>query len=421
MKQLSILVIPGYKLFPVDAGGAHAQLAFLAKQQDQHSIDLVVTPQNIAAESLQDFKTKFPSIQLITIGYKKPSAVKKISAFFTKQYRKISRRDYAYQLKKQKHFNGLVINDATFVDSVKTIAAQKKYDIIQVEHSINMGLIEVLPAHIRKIFVHHEIAYTRIASDLISVGYSKEYASYISSVAEAMEISWLRKYDGVITLCREDKELLINKRIDVPVKVARPFALFDDELVKEYDAAIPPQLVFVGGESHFPNKEGLSWFLREVYSLIDKEKKNTIVKITGHWTEAFRNDYAEQKNIQFTGFIDDISSVFKNGILIVPIRIGSGIRIKVITAFAKGVPVVSTKLGISGIPGITNNENAIIGDTPESFATAAIQLLENTQLRKHISDQAFELAQKEFGEALFAEERNSFYYELLGAQNPEDM
>lgn len=421
MKQLSILVIPGYKLFPVDSGGAHAQLAFLAKQQEQHSIDLLVTPHNIAAEYLNDFKTKFPSLQLITVGYEKSSAVKKLKAFFKKQYRKISQRDHAYKLKKLKHFNGLVSNDASFIDTVKKIAAQKIYDVIQVEHSINMGLIEVLPAHPRKIFVHHEIAHTRIASDLISVGYSKDYASYISSVAEALEINWLRKYDGVITLCREDKELLITKGVTVPALVARPFALFDDELTKDYDAVNDPQLVFVGGESHFPNKEGLSWFLEEVYPLISKERIDTVIKITGHWTEAFSNTYAAQKNIQFTGFIDDINTVLKNGILLVPIRIGSGIRIKVITAFAKGVPVVSTSLGVSGIPGITNNINAIIADTPEAFAAATIQLLENPQLRQKISDQSFELARKEFGQALFAEERNSFYYELLDTQKPEEM
>ncbi len=401
MKQLSILVIPGFKLFPVDSGGAHAQLTFLARQQEQHSIDLLVTPHNIAVEYLNDFKTKFPSLQLITVGYEKSPALKNLKAFFKKQYRKISQRDHAYKLKKQKHFNGLINNDASFIDTVRQITSQKEYDIIQVEHSINMGLIEVLPAHPRKVFVHHEIAHTRICSDLTSVGYSKDYASYISSVAEAMEINWLHKYDGVITLCREDKELLISKGVTVSVLVARPFALFDDELVKDYDAAGHPQLVFVGGESHFPNKEGLSWFLEKVYPLINKERVDTVIKITGHWTERFRSVYVAQKNIQFTGFIEDVASVFKNGILIVPIHIGSGIRIKVITAFAKGVPVVSTSLGISGIPGITNNVNAIIADTPETFAAATIQLLNDQQLRQKISDDAFELAQKEFGQALF--------------------
>lgn len=415
MKQLNILVIPGYKLFPMEGGGAHAQLPFLAKQQEQHFIDLLVTPQNIAPEYIDEFKIKYPNFRLIPVGYKKNSGIKKITIFLSKQFRKISGRDYSYNLKKIKYFNGLIIKDASFIEHVQAISFQKKYDVIQIEHSINMGLVEILPADAVKIFVHHEIAHTRIFSDMLSLSYNEAYATYISATAQAMEISWLNKYNGVIVLCNEDRELLRQKGVIAALQVARPFALFDDELVKQYNPQIFPQLVFAGHESHFPNKEGLTWFLREVYPLLKKIRDDIKLKITGNWTEDFRTLFVADKNIQFTGFVDDFGSVLLNAIMIVPIRIGSGIRIKIITAFAKGAPVVSTGLGASGIPGIIDGENIILADSAVSFAEGIIRLFDDSLLREKISNQSFHLAKSEYGNALFVEERNSFYYELTGS------
>jgi glycosyltransferase involved in cell wall biosynthesis len=416
VKRFNILVIPGYKLFPIDSGGAHHQLVFLSRQQEQHSIDLMVTPQNLAAGSIDDFKKKFPDINLILVGYNKRTVISKWGHFFKKQYRKILKK-FPYHFKKIKELHNLIPKDHDLIGEIKKIAQNKQYEIIQVEHTVNMGLIEVLPATAVRIFVHHEISHTRIHSDLLTKGHSRVDADRISNIAEGIEINWLNRYNGIITLSIDDKVLLRQKGVNTPVQVARPFCYFDEELEKIYEPLPQPTLVFAGGETHFPNKEGLSWFLEEVNPLFERNRNDVRLLVTGEWTEEFKKKYSANPNIRFTGYVDDLKTIFKKAIMIIPIRIGSGIRVKAISALGNGVPIITTSFAVTGIPGLRHNENVILADTKELFTKSITDLMDSFELRKKISEGGFELARAEYGNALFIEERNMFYEELFNAKN----
>lgn len=383
--------------------------------QYEHQVDIVVTPDNIAEADITSFREKFPKLNLLLTGYD-AAKENKLTAFFKKLRRKISGKDHAYQTRKYGLLNGLIRTRPGMPEEIAKLAAAKKYDIIQTEHSINMGLVGVLPAGPKKVFVHHEIAHTRIRSDMQSLGYSDVYARYISGVAEQLEKNWLNSYDGVITLCREDAELLQQLGVDVPMQVARPFALFENELNNVYDAAAQPRLLFVGGESHYPNKEGLEWFLTEVFPLVKKQQPGCSITITGNWSKPFQDRFANDPAIQFAGFLPSLKDAYTNSILVAPVRIGSGVRIKVITALAYGAPVIGTHLGLSGIPGIENGKNVLIAEEAGAFADHAVSLLRDAGERARLSEQGFLLAKAGYQDAAFAGERARFYLELLGKQ-----
>ena len=83
------------------------------------------------------------------------------------------------------------------------------------------------------------------------------------------------------------------------------------------------------------------------------------------------------------------------------------------TSFAKGLPIVSTTLGASGIPGLVPDQNVMIADDAGSFSTAVAGLLLNEAKRRKLSDNAYTLAITKFKGDAFVEERNLFYQELL--------
>ncbi len=413
MEKLTMLVIPGYQLFPVGTGGAHYQLTFLDKQQYQFMIDLLVTPDNIREEDMPAFQKRFPHLRLLPAGFAKKGTLAKAASFTRKQLRKWTGRDLSYKLGKSKQLRGFFINDAGLVAQIAALAAAKKYDLIQVEHAKNLGLVSILPAGVKKIFVHHEIFYARVREDMKAQAYPEAFSRYIASFAEEAEIGWLNKYDGWIVLNADDKKLLQAKGVSSPGQVARPFALFDADLQHVHDADASPVLVFAGGEAHYPNKEGLEWFLGQVFPLVKEQVAHAVVLITGNWSEAFRQQYAAEPSIRFTGFIEDMDEVYRNGIMVVPIRIGSGIRVKLFTAMAKGMPAVSTVLGASGIPGLKDGENILLAEEATAFAAAAASLLENKEKRKTLSDNTFALAKGNFDNAAFVSERNDFYATVL--------
>lgn len=411
--MLKVLIIPAFRLYPVDSGGAHAQLVFLEQQQDL-DIDLLTTPDNIAEKELEAFRKRFPRVNLILSGYDKESSAGKPAGFIRKTLRKISGRDHAYRTRKFGLLNGLVQTRPGVVDEILRITHENTYDVIQTEHTVNMGLVELLPPGPLKIFVHHEIAYTRIESDLLSQGYSQGYANYFSSVARHLETGWLNRYDGIITLNADDAVTLRAAGVDVPMHVSRAFLFFKEELKALYQTAKPPSLLFVGGESHYPNKEGLSWFLKEVYPLVRNREASIAIRITGHWSQEFRDQYKTDPSIVFTGYVPDLDPVYADSILITPIRIGSGIRIKVLTALAKAVPVVGTALGLSGIPGLVHGENALIADDPAGFAEQTLRLLQQESLRRQLSEKGFALAKQGYNDGSFGPERTRFYHSLMG-------
>jgi glycosyltransferase involved in cell wall biosynthesis len=76
------------------------------------------------------------------------------------------------------------------------------------------------------------------------------------------------------------------------------------------------------------------------------------------------------------GFVDDLKSALHNTIMIVPITIGSGIRMKILEAASLGIPFVSTSVGAEGIP-LQSNYHCMIADAPSDFTNAILQLKNN--------------------------------------------
>lgn len=411
---MKVLIIPAFRLYPIDSGGAHAQLAFLEKLQQQLEVDLLIRPENIDEKDIPFFQARFPGLILLRAGYSSPGGWKKVTAFINKVRRKISGKDPSYKLRKYGFLNALIRTHPDVLDEIRQLARKKKYDIIQAEHSINMGLVELLPEGPKKVFVHHEISHTRIQADMLSLGHSRTAADHIAGIVWEKEKDWLGRYDGIITLCQEDAGLLRSKGISKPIQVAEPFALFEGELKKIYDASRAPRLLFAGGESHYPNKEGLNWFLKEVFPLVLPQRPDAVIRITGVWSKEFRDQFAAYPTIHFIGFVPSLEEVYRDSVLVVPVRIGSGVRIKVITALANALPVVGTSIGLSGIEGLRDGVNTLLADDANGFAAAVLSLLSDEGRRRQLSGQGFLLAEQGYGNGAFAGKRTAFYKELLG-------
>ena len=78
-------------------------------------------------------------------------------------------------------------------------------------------------------------------------------------------------------------------------------------------------------------------------------------------------------------------------VVVVPLRYGSGTRVKILEAAAHRIPIVSTTLGAEGL-GFEDGKHLLIADEPEDFASACVRLLQEPQLRRHLVDEA----EKEF-------------------------
>lgn len=415
-----ILIIAGYKLYPATTGGSYYQLAYIEKQMYHFDISIIITSDNISEGDMEGFCKQFPLVTVIKAGSANKGGLKKLASGGIKFFRKLKRGNWAVKLRKIPKISEMVIKDAQLVEEIAAIAKSGNYDIIQAEHIINLPLISQLPAESLKIFVHYEVFYARARQDMERMFYSPAYTGYINEIVKATEIACLNKYDGVITLSAHDKELLQQAGVTKPIRDSHCLAIKNTDLKKIFLPAATPHLLFLGSEDHFPNSDGLSWFLQDVFPQIITGIPDLKLMVTGNWSATFKERY-KHLPVYYTGFVESLDELLKTGILVVPVRIGAGgIHIKIISAMTKGVPVVSTGIGASGIPYIRHGHDIYITDDAVQFAGFVLELLKKPELRQQVSDNIFDTTVRISKHGDFAAERTTdyeFFEEIRSLQN----
>jgi GT2 family glycosyltransferase/glycosyltransferase involved in cell wall biosynthesis len=142
----------------------------------------------------------------------------------------------------------------------------------------------------------------------------------------------------------------------------------------------PNTMLFLGSFRHAPNQVALEWFARFVLPLVVDRLPHARLLVAGSDPPP-RHAFADPANaIEWLGFVEDIQPLFSSCALFVcPIRSGSGVRVKLLEAFAMGIPVVSTTIGAEGLARVDGEFCALADDAP-GFATKAVELLENRPL-----------------------------------------
>jgi len=130
-----------------------------------------------------------------------------------------------------------------------------------------------------------------------------------------------------------------------------------------------------------------------------------------------RKEYTEKfENIVFRGFVEDLSSELADSIMIVPLRIGSGVRIKIVDAINNGVPLVSTSIGCEGL-NLINQEDAFISDNGRNFIDSVLKLADDDSLCEKFRKNAYrKLNEKTDAESLVLKRLN-IYERLLRASS----
>lgn len=143
-----------------------------------------------------------------------------------------------------------------------------------------------------------------------------------------------------------------------------------------------PTICFVGTLQWFPNEDAIRYFLSEVWPLIVSELPTVrCLLVGGHPGEELRSLVARFEGVRLTGYVEDVRPYLAEAwVCIVPLRMGSGTRIKILEALATGVPVVSSRLGAEGLP-LVNGKHIRLADNAQDFAHEVLMLLMNEQLR----------------------------------------
>jgi len=217
----------------------------------------------------------------------------------------------------------------------------------------------------------------------------------------AFEHQALRAFDSVVAVSDRDARFFtesygIAESHAIPTGVDLDF--FSYQAPPAVSAETPPTVMFTGSMDWAANIDGIQFFLGQVWPKVIAARPDARFQIVGRNPPAALRALAlAQKNVEFTGFVDDVRTyVHKAHAFVIPLLVGGGTRIKAFEAMAMGCPVVSTAIGIEGL-GAQQDVHYLERDEPAAMADAVLALLSDASLREGLAQRARQLVQEQFG------------------------
>jgi glycosyltransferase involved in cell wall biosynthesis len=176
----------------------------------------------------------------------------------------------------------------------------------------------------------------------------------------------------------------------------------------------PGAIVFIGFFQHPPNADAAAWLAHEIMPRVRAQEPAATAYLVGRDPPASVQALTGRDGIITTGFVDDLIPYLRRASLIVaPIRLGGGLRGKILEAWAAGRPLVATRIAVEGFA-CTDGEHLLLADDAPAFAAAIVRVLRDRALQRRLSAAGLELAQQRYSMAATVREYERFYRRVLG-------
>jgi glycosyltransferase involved in cell wall biosynthesis len=159
----------------------------------------------------------------------------------------------------------------------------------------------------------------------------------------------------------------------------------------------PFRFLMVGTLGYYPNDDAACYFCREIVPrLRERARRPFLCEIVGGGISERLRDAAAAVGAQLPGRVPDLERHYRDAsVVVTPIRAGGGTRIKILEAFSRLRPVVSTSIGAEGLA-VAGGRELLTGDTAEEFAAACLRLMDDPELAHGLATRAFELVQEAY-------------------------
>jgi polysaccharide biosynthesis protein PslH len=269
---------------------------------------------------------------------------------------------------------------------INSLLANNQYDLVQIEgiEMAQYGLKALkIPAQPKIIFDDHNCEFLlQKRNALNDFNYPSRWVAALYSVVQWRKLWYYERsicqcVHATVAVSEPDRQALhqlapAQKITVVPngIELA-PFPTCPPSGVN------PSKLLFTGKMDYRPNVDAVLWFAEEVLPRIRQHRPDVTFQIVGKNPHPRLQPLQQNPAIEITGAVPSIIPyLLAAGIYVIPMRVGGGTRFKALEAMAAFKPIVSTPLGVEGIP-IHNEHNLLLAATPETFANSVLRLLQD--------------------------------------------
>ncbi len=370
-EKLSVLFVSPYPVFPPVHGGGvfmYQTICELSRLCDLHLIILLDWPHEL--EPHLHLKQMCGSVEFIVRMEGKEKSFGSIEPHAVREFRNA---DLAWLIHRQ--------------------VLTRKVDVVQLEYTV-MAQYAAEFRQIPSIVFEHDVYFQSIARGLpftrSLLGRIQARFEYLRALR--FELRQLPRADRVQVCSADNREVLESFLPALKGRIDDGFRAGIDTSRYAFHSGHrePGTILFLGSFRHLPNQEALSWFIQNVMPAVAAARPDARLVIIGSDPPPRHSFPKSAGNVELIGFVEDIREpLARYSVFICPILSGSGVRVKLLEAFAAGIPVVSTRLGAEGLAA-RDGEICALADDAQEFAARVLALLDDPGRASAMAERARE-------------------------------
>jgi glycosyltransferase involved in cell wall biosynthesis len=366
--------------YPVAGGGALRTASLLHYLASRYEVDLIVFRQPDAPDPRDQLP---PSLVRALFPLELPRNRRTFAARALRNASRVARG-----------VPPLVDRFSGFGDAIARAIAGRRYEVAVVEHFWCAPYWEQVAPHSRRTVLDlHNIESVLHARSATVEPAAEAFAHGVfERAARDLERTWLPRYSSV--LATSDCDAAAARRI-------APAAC-----VSVYPNAIPwtpppphideEAVVFSGNMEYHPNRSAVRFFRRDIWPQLRERWPKLVWRLVGKNPEAAKEFTTGDPRIELRGPVDDaVAELARCRVAVVPLLAASGTRLKILEAWAAGLPVVSTSIGAEGLHA-HHGEHLLLADTAAAFVREVTRVLTCTDMRAQLGMAGRLLLEKEF-------------------------
>ena len=302
------------------------------------------------------------------------------------------------------------------INTLDELLKKEEFDLAHVDH-LHMAYYGL---YLKQKFGLPTVLREHNVETIIMERFYKNQTNFLFKLYAYLQYCKLRRYeshicgqfDRCLMITKEDERRLhtmnsLAKTVVVSAGVDTEYFHPMEEIKEE-----PYSLVSVASLDWLPNVEGILWFYNKIWPVVKKKVPKAKLYLIGK-NPPSKIRALEREGVIVTGFIEDVREyIAKAAVFLVPLRIGGGMRIKILNALAMGKAVISTSIGAEGID-VTDGRDIYLADTAEEFAQKIIELLNDEDKRRRIGKEGLKLVKEKYQWEHVAEQIEEEYKKIL--------
>jgi glycosyltransferase involved in cell wall biosynthesis len=388
---MHVLFLSRWFPYPPDNGSRIRIFNLMKRLSTRHQVDLISFASDpVAGEQLKALSHYCQRVEVVRYRPFNPGRLIALMGFFSRQPRSV-----------------IDTHSVEMQRRVEETGRDRPPDVV-IASQLDMAPYAVMLSTVPKILEEVELTvlYEKYAGQRHPLKRLRKGLMWWKSARYVADL--LRAFDGCTVVSEQEREQVLRVLPGYRHVSVVPNGVDTAHYAGNFGAPESDSLVYSGSLTYSANFDAMSFFLREVFPLIQAQRPNVKLSITGRLDGAPIDRLACNEGVVFTGYLEDVRPIIgRSWGSVVPLRIGGGTRLKILESLALGTPVISTRKGAEGLD-LEAGRDVLIADKPADFARAVLSLLQDPKLRETLRRDGRQAVEAKYDWRIIGQQFNDF-------------